>query len=189
VALTRYEVVATFEPNFNFSQSFWFDRFRPGRISRVGKLCDPNGINVGSAFTTNYSLFQWDVVTVTGTKPNDTSRSLAYRGATLETCDVVALYIDVHMQLRSADLTALINCFNVDGYTLLARTSFSVTLLSGKYSPPLLGATPGTFGLYNTSTAHNPRAVVLNRMLVLSDVLHITILPLEFPYQDFAGKG
>jgi hypothetical protein len=74
------------------------------------------------------------------------------------------------MQMRSADLTTLITCDDLNGFTLLAKTLFSVTLLSGKYSPPLLGATPEIFGL-RANMGRNDRstAVVLNRMLVLYD--------------------
>jgi hypothetical protein len=170
VALTGYETVTVLQSDFNDSRPSLFDRFRFGGRSKQGNLCHPFESNVGNTFTTNYSLFEWELVTVA--KLNDSSRSLIYRGSTLETCDVVALYLDAQMQIRSADLTALITCHNLDGFTLLAKTSFSVTLLSGKYSPPLLGATPEIFGLRtNMSTNGRLTAVVLNRMSVLCSVL------------------
>jgi hypothetical protein len=165
VALVGYETVTVFQPDFNATQSFWYHRFGLG-ISAPGTLCDPRDFNSGDTFTTNYSLFEWNLVTVA----NDSSRSLVYRGSTLETCDVIALYMDAHLQPRSADLTAVITCDDVDGFHLLATTSFSVGLLSGKYSPPLLGTTPERFGVRNMRTERKSRSSVLNLMSVLSNI-------------------
>jgi hypothetical protein len=168
VALTGYEIISTFKSDFNFSQSFWFDHFRPGRRSRAGTLCDPYAINIGNTFTTNYSLFEWELVSVTqaattsGTRPNSDLHNLAYSGATLETCDIIAIYVDADLPLRNTDLTVLITCSDVGGYTLMAKTSFSNTLLSGRYAPPLLGATPEI--LKTTNATGGQTSFVLNNL-------------------------
>ena len=167
VALTGYETVSIFKPDFNITQSFWSNRFRPSVFlgSKRGRpeLCRPHDFSVGDSFTTNYSLFQWSLVAVTQLTDN-TSTSLVYKGSTLETCDVRALYMDAQLQTRSADLATLITCDNVNGFELLAKTSFSVGLLSGKYSPPLLGAIPNTPGLDNVNAKGRSRSVLLDRM-------------------------
>jgi hypothetical protein len=173
-ALVEYETITVFRPDFNASQSFWFHRLGIG-IQAPGTLCDPRGFNVGDSFTTNYSLFNWNLVTIA----NDSSRSLVYKGTTLESCDITGVYMDAHMQTRSADLTAVITCDDVDGTEFIATTSFSVTLLSGKYSPPLLGAAPERFGLRNISREGQSRSRLLNRMLVLFIILDEPYKPLN----------
>ena len=195
VALTGYETVSVFMPDFNVSQSFWFDRFGAGVLHKSKrKLCNPYDFSIGNSFTTNYSLFEWDLVAVTQLTDNS-SASLVYKGSTLETCDGVALYMDAHLQERSTDVTGLIACDNVDGFELIAKTSFSMGLLtsSGKYLPPLLGVipnTPGLGGIPNTPGLRNitakgrSRSSLLNYMLVLSNVLDTTIPTLQFSYQD-----
>ena len=65
VALTGYETVTTFASDFNVSQSFWYDPFLPGGGAAPGTLCDPHVFNVGDSFVTNYTFYEWELVTVT----------------------------------------------------------------------------------------------------------------------------
>jgi hypothetical protein len=186
VALTGYETVSVFMPDFNVSQSFWYDRFIPGVFQRSKrKLCNPHDFTIGNSFTTNYSLFQWDLVAVTQLTDN-TSASLVYKGSTLETCDALALYMNAHMQERNTDVTGLIACDNVDGFEFIAKTSFSMGSLtsSGKYLPPLLSAIPNVPELRNITAKGRSRSILLNYMLVLSNVLDTTTQTLQFSYQD-----
>ncbi|KAF8059840.1 hypothetical protein FPV67DRAFT_340304 [Lyophyllum atratum] len=168
--LVGYESVTVFRDNFNVSQSFWYDRLLPGGYGRSepGTLCDPHGFNVGDTFTTNYSLFKWELVTVGYSTNNSHVGSFAYNGSTLETCDAIAIYMDAQMQSRSADLAVAISCKDVGGFNILATTSFSVTLLKGKYSPPLLGANPEKLGSNDTGTGDTSRSSVLNHMMQLA---------------------
>jgi hypothetical protein len=177
-ALVGYETVTVFKSDFNALPSFWYDHFTPpGLRSTPGSLCDPHGFNVGNSFTTNYSLFQWDLLAVTDLTPSDNTGNLVYRGSTLETCDIAALFVDAGIPGRTADLAAIISCDNVGGSKILAKTSFSVTVLTGKYSPPLLGSTPERF---NMSREGKSRANMLDLMLVPSNILDTTIRILDF---------
>ena len=154
------------DPNFNITQSFWFDRFRPGGLglSKPGTLCDPQTLNPSDRFTTNYSLFEWDLVTVFGPHASNKSTSLVYKGSTLQSCDVCAQYMAAHIQEHSADLTTLISCDDIDGFRILAKTSLSLTLLNGlKYAPPLLGAIPDHV---RYMMAEGSRSTLLNTVLV-----------------------
>jgi hypothetical protein len=163
--------VTVLQPDFNISQSFWFDRFRPGELglSKPGTLCDPPTLDSGHSFTTNYSLFEWDLVTVIGRSGVPPSQnSLVYKGSTLRSCDVCSQYMDAHLQDQWADLTTLIYCDDIDGFRVLAKTSFTVTLLSGQYSPPLLGAIPEHIQNGIGNPGSSSMSTTVNNMLVLS---------------------
>jgi len=170
VTLTGYETVTSFNPDYNITQSFWYHSFLPGGGDTPGKLCDPRVFNVGDSFTTNYSLFQWNVVAVSGA--DDRSSSLVYKGSTLESCDVTALYINGDVRTRTTDTVAVITCQDLDGFSLMAQTSFSMTKLAGKYSPLLgfLGTSREVFGFGKKNPRGKPRAVVLDRMITLAGV-------------------
>jgi hypothetical protein len=164
VALTGYETVTTLVDDFNTTQRFWYDPFLPGRGPQPGTLCDPHELNVGDSFITNSSLFEWKLVTI-GTNPKNTTRNIVYKGSTLESCDINAIYMTADLRTRTTDTIAVITCQDVDGFEFLAKTSYQMTFLAGSYAPPLLEAIPKPYGLGNTG---KPESVVLNTMLVLS---------------------
>ena len=163
MALTGYETVTTFESDFNITQSFWYDRFLPGGGSRAGTLCDPHGFNIGDSLTTNYSIFQWDLVSVL--KSNYSRGSLIYSGSTLESCDLSALYMNGEFRTQSADVVAIVACQDVGGFNLLIKTSFTTTTnLTEKPSSSLMGVTPEKFGLPDVRLKAKPRSLVVGRM-------------------------
>ena len=162
MALTGYETITTFESDFNITQSFWYDRFLPGGGSRTGTLCDPHGFNIGDSLTTNYSIFQWDLVSVA--KSNYSRGSLIYSGSTLESCDLSALYVNGGFQGYGSDFVAVVACQDVGGFSLLIKTSFPMTNLTGKHSASLLGTTQERFGLPEVRVKGKPRSVVLAPM-------------------------
>ncbi len=150
-----------FQSDFNLTQSFWFDRFRRLGISKPGALCASQTLSPGDRFTTNYSFFEWSLVTVNEGRGGN----LIYNGSTLQSCDVTTVYMDSHLQDLTTDLAVLIACNDIHGIKILAKTLFSVTKLSGKYSPPLLGVTPESVGHNDNSTINN--ATFINNVLVV----------------------
>lgn len=166
VALVGYETVTIFQSDFNITQSFWFDRFRLFGlgISKPGTLCASQTLFPGDRFTTNYSFFEWSLMTVNEGRDGN----LIYNGSTLQSCDVTTVYMDGHLQDLTTDLALLIACDDIHGIKILAKTLFSTTILTGKYSPPLLGATPKSIGHSDNSTINN--STFISKLLVESYV-------------------
>ena len=107
-ALVGFETVTLFASNFNTTQSFWYDVFIRGGRPSPGKLCDPHDFNIGDSFTTNYTLFAWDLMAVT--RLNDSAHNLVYRGSTLDSCDVKAMYLNGDRRARISDIAIIITC-------------------------------------------------------------------------------
>ncbi|KAF8651461.1 hypothetical protein AX16_004760 [Volvariella volvacea WC 439] len=137
VALTTYETVNIVQSDFNATQALWYDKYLSMRNAPPGILCEPHVFNIGDSFTTNYTLFQWTIESIT--KANAGLSGVSYQGGILEDCDITSLYINGDLRTFSVDYTAIMTC-RVEGvYEYSSRTSFSVTSLLGMYSP-LLGA-------------------------------------------------
>ena len=165
MGLTGYETVTTFKSDFNVVQSFWYDVFLPGGGSKPGTLCEPHVLNIGDSFTTNYSLFEWKLVTASS--DNQPSSSLVYKGWTLHNCDIVRVFFNGDLRTLTVDAGVTIVCTDSKGFLLMAETSFSMTELPGKTGSMLL-ADPAAFiaGYLNVSAHRRSRAIVLDSMSV-----------------------
>ena len=159
MALTGYETVTTFHPDYNVTQSLWYGLV-PGH-AKPGTLCDPHVFNVGDSFTTNNSLFEWKVMVAA--KGGETLASLVYTGSTLETCDITALYLNGDFRTRTTEMAIIIACEDLDGFSLIAQASFSGTSLAGK-SAALFGTIREVFGHNNVSNKGAGRSTVLERL-------------------------
>ncbi|KAF8802521.1 hypothetical protein BYT27DRAFT_7226416 [Phlegmacium glaucopus] len=137
-ALTGYETITVFQSDFNATQTHWFDGFMPFREPEPGTLCESHVFNVGDPLTTNYSFFQWTIDSII--RPNAGESGISYSGAPLTFCDVVSVYLDGSLLSWSIDFTVISACIDVNSFNVTSRTSFSVALLPGRYSP-LLGLT------------------------------------------------
>ena len=136
-ALTGYETVTVFESDFNVTQSHWFDNgFLAFHQPKPGTLCEPRVFNVGDPLTTNYSFFQWNMDSII--QPNAGQSGISYGGTPLTFCDVTSIYLDGSILSWSMDFTVISSCVDADSFNVTARTSFSMGLLPGRYSP-LLG--------------------------------------------------
>jgi hypothetical protein len=135
-ALTGYEIVTFFESDFNASQTFWFDKFLPFHEPKPGALCDGHVFNVGDPLTTNYSFFQWNIDSII--RPNAGQSGILYNGVPLTFCDVTTIYMDGSLLSWSMDFTVIASCVDSNLFNMNPRTSFSMGLLPGRYSP-LLG--------------------------------------------------
>ena len=135
-ALTGYETVTVFESDFNATQTFWFDKFLSFHEPKPGTLCDGHIFNVGDPLTTNYTFFQWTIDSII--RPNAGQSGILYSGAPLTFCDVTTVYIDGNLLSWSMDFTVISSCIDSNLFNVTARTSFSMGLLPGRYSP-LLG--------------------------------------------------
>ena len=136
-ALTGYETITVFESDFNATQTpFWFDRFLPFHEPKPGALCAGHVFNVGDPLKTNYSFFQWNIDSVI--RPNAGLSGMLYSGAPLTFCDVTTVYMDGSLSSWSMDFSVISSCVDSDLFNVTVRTSFSVGLLPGRYSP-LLG--------------------------------------------------
>ncbi|KAF8889656.1 hypothetical protein BD779DRAFT_1671769 [Infundibulicybe gibba] len=133
VALTGYEVVTVFRADYNFTQPHWYDKWLPSSALKKGGLCDSHVFNIGDAFTTNYTLFQWSVETIVRANAGDSG--IAYAGSTLEDCDIAALYLNGDIRTWTLDVTAVVECDIKNKFEVTARTTFSVTSLPGKHVP------------------------------------------------------
>ncbi|TFK40231.1 hypothetical protein BDQ12DRAFT_680551 [Crucibulum laeve] len=158
VALTGYETITVFQSDFDATQSHWYDKFMPQRASKAGTLCDTHVFNTGDTFTTNYTMFEWTIESIS--KPNAGSSGVSYRGTTLTGCDVSSAYINGDLRSWTVDFTTVITCKDVDEFEVNAKTSFSVTSLPGKHSP-LLGVIRTRPG----SGQGDPRAVIADVLL------------------------
>lgn len=96
VALTGYETISVTLTDFNAVPHHWFNRFKSAPLP--GSLCEPHIFSVGDSLLTNYSIFPWTVQAIGAPDTNTFTSSLAYRGMSLENCDVtqMALTADEH---------------------------------------------------------------------------------------------
>ncbi|KIM40014.1 hypothetical protein M413DRAFT_190109 [Hebeloma cylindrosporum] len=145
IPLTGYETVVTFQNDFNATDLHWFHRFMPFRIPKPGSLCDPHIFKVGDAFTTNYTFYEWSIDSVV--KPNAGDSAISYKGIPLTFCDVTSIYADGDIRSWNIDFTVIVTCKKEDMFNVTARTSFSMGLLPGRYSPLL-----GTVRFFNDGT-------------------------------------
>ncbi|KAF8150753.1 hypothetical protein B0H34DRAFT_150986 [Crassisporium funariophilum] len=134
--LTGYETITSFQSDFNVTQPMWYDRVMPFRHHKPGTLCDRRVFNVGDSFTTDYAFFQWSIDSIL--KPNAGSSGILYSGVPLTFCDVTSVYVDGSMQSWSIDFTVIATCKRAGLFQLTGKTSFTMGLLAGRYSP-LLG--------------------------------------------------
>jgi len=132
VRLAGYETITMLDEDFNITQFFWLDRIVPYTLARPGTLCQPLVLMLGDSFVTNSSMFLWDLELVA--KANDSSSSLVYKGSTLQGCDVIALYLNGNMNPPTLDVVAVISCKDLDGFDVIAKTAFPVSVMPGTYT-------------------------------------------------------
>ena len=132
-ALTGYETITVFQSDFinNATQTSWFDQLSP--FYEPKPLCESHVFNVGDPFTTNYSIFQWNVDSII--RPNAGQSGMLYSGDPLTFCDVITIYMDGNLLSWSMDFTIVSSCVDSNQFNMSARTSFSVGFLPGRYSP------------------------------------------------------
>ena len=136
-ALTGYETVTVFQSDFNATQPpFWFDRFLRFHEPKPGTLCAGHVFNIGDPFKTNYSFFNWNVDSII--RPNAAQSGMLYTGAPLTFCDVTTVYMDGSLLTWSMDFSVVSSCVDSNLLNVTTRTSFSMGILPGRYSP-LLG--------------------------------------------------
>ena len=135
-ALAGYETITVFKDDFNATQTFWFDRFFPFYEQKPGTLCDSHVFNVGDPLTTNYSFFQWNVNSII-VQPNAGQSGILYSGTPLTFCDATTIFVDGSLISWSIDFTVISSCLHSNLFNATARTSFSMSLLPGRYSPYL----------------------------------------------------
>ncbi|KAH8831318.1 hypothetical protein DL96DRAFT_820177 [Flagelloscypha sp. PMI_526] len=138
-ALAGYETVTVFSDSYNATHPLWFHKFLVTQKPEPGTLCDSKLFNVGDTFTTNYSIFQWQVEYIA--VANVASSGFAYKGTPLDGCDVTSIYVDGDMTGWNMDVTGVMTCKPTDGsYEFTARSSYSISALAGNYHP-ILGVT------------------------------------------------
>ncbi|KAJ7654559.1 hypothetical protein DFH06DRAFT_1092796 [Mycena polygramma] len=175
-ASAGYETVTGFDSDFNVTQVHWFSRIVPALVPKPGTLCDPRLLGLGDTIITNNTLFQYTVASID--KPNAGKSGLAYKGWTLDNCDITSLYVNGNADTFVIDFTALISC-RADGlqiaqgnnYQITARTDWSESTLDGKYGS-LLGAQRAAknrqAGTVNATT--DAQGTVLDAVSALSSV-------------------
>jgi hypothetical protein len=87
---------------------------------------------IGDSFVTNSSTFLWDLESVT--KANQSSSTLVYKGSTLQGCDVIGIYMTATMSPPTLDVVVVISCKDLDGFDLIAKTSFPISVMPGIYT-------------------------------------------------------
>ncbi|KAJ7932088.1 hypothetical protein B0H13DRAFT_2651073 [Mycena leptocephala] len=135
VVLTGYETITVFQSDYNVTQSHWYHQYIPSLMPKPGTLCDSRVFNLGDTFTTNYTLFQYNIASVVSANAGDSG--ISYKGWTLEDCDMTSLFIHGDANAYTIEYTAIVECRN-DDYSFSARTDFSLSSLAGKYNQ-LLG--------------------------------------------------
>ncbi|KAF8150752.1 hypothetical protein B0H34DRAFT_151036 [Crassisporium funariophilum] len=157
VALVGYETITVFQSDFNVTQSFWYDTFMPYRKPEPGTLCDTRVFNIGDAFATTYSVFEWKVQSIE--RPNAGISGVAYNGTTLTDCDVSAVYITGDLRTWSIDVSAVVSCKSNGKFDISATTSFTLSSLPGTQAP-LLG-----FSKSVNSNVGDGRSIVIDALI------------------------
>lgn len=132
VRLVAFETITRLEEDFNFTQSLWLDRIIPEALLHGQNLCQPFVLKMGDSFVTNSSIFLWDLELVSNA--NHSSSSLIYRGSTLQDCDITAIYLNGKTNPPSMDIVAVVFCKNLDGFDVIAKTAFPVSVMPGTYT-------------------------------------------------------
>ncbi|KAJ6529125.1 hypothetical protein DFH09DRAFT_1045264 [Mycena vulgaris] len=166
VALTGYETITIFKSDYNVTQTFWYEHYLPSLAQKPGTLCDTRVFNLGDTFTTNYTLFRYNIASVVAANAGDSG--ISYKGRTLEDCDITSLYLHGDISTFSIDYTAVIACRS-EAYEFSARTDFSLSSVAGKYNA-LLGVERSLKnrqeGVFNKT--RDSRGVVLDSVTSLS---------------------
>ncbi|KAF7324099.1 hypothetical protein MKEN_00632300 [Mycena kentingensis (nom. inval.)] len=136
VALAGYETITVFKSDYNVTQEFWYHNYLPSLRAKPGTLCDTHIFNLGDSFTTNYTLFPYTIVSVSRGNAGDVG--VSYKGAALDNCDVVSIYLTGNFGTFSLDYTAIVLCRGAD-YEFTSRVDFSMSSLVGRYNT-LMGA-------------------------------------------------
>ncbi|KAF9485189.1 hypothetical protein BDN70DRAFT_679073 [Pholiota conissans] len=156
VPLTGYETITVFQDNYNATKWLWYYRFMPFRIPKPGSTCEPYVLNLSDSFTSNYSYFEWKVDSIV--KPTAGDSSVSYTGLPLTSCDILLIFIDGNLLSWNIDFTVVVAC-EESSFKVSAKTSFSINMLPGRYTPLL-----GMLRLYSNGTA-DQRGAILNNML------------------------
>ena len=93
---------------------------------------------------------------------------------------MITEYLDAHLQELTSDYAVVIACDDVHGVKILAKTSFSITLLSGKYLPPLLGAIPEDVG-------HSVNILKINHSTFINNMLVVFYVQIRVNLENISG--
>lgn len=87
------------------------------------------------------------------------SSGLAYRGTSLEGCDITTIYVDGDIRTWTLEIVGVMTCKPADGsYEVAAKTAYTISALPGKHNPMLgVSQTGGLTAQLNG--AKNPRPV------------------------------
>jgi hypothetical protein len=132
VRLVGFETITSVEEDFNITQSPWTRRKISNGHGQLETLCEPLVLKIGDSFVTDSSMFWWDVELVA--KDNQSSSSLVYKGSNLQGCDVSALYLDGHLGPPTLDIVAVIFCQDLDGFDVIGKTAFPISVRPGIYT-------------------------------------------------------
>ena len=120
VALTGYQTIPTLTKNFSEVPKHWYDRLT--QKPKPGSLCTSQNFATGDTLRTNYSIFNWVILS-----PNNTNHEVSYipyKGVNLDSCDVTTVEIDANSQSATFSLAAVVRCNSTD-LPLLMRTSWT----------------------------------------------------------------
>lgn len=126
-ALTGYQIISVQSPDYNSTESWWFTKFVPHAYRpKPGTRCAPHLYSVGDAFVTNYTIFNWAIQNILhSTEDSAGHAGVAYKGITLDSCDVVTIGMQANLQTRMVSFAAGIWCLD-DGFPVAASTFFTV---------------------------------------------------------------
>jgi hypothetical protein len=163
--LGGYETVPNFDSNFNVTQSHWFDKLLPRAAKpKPGTLCDPRLFGLGDAVMTNYTMFPYVVSVIDSANAGDAG--FAYRGGTLDNCDITSLFVNGNTNTFMIDFTALVKC-RADAAQIEQKNNFEITLRADWSESYLLGAqkTLRNFQAGASNRSSDARASVLNTLM------------------------
>lgn len=125
--MTGYQIISLQNANYNYVQTHWYDRFVPQRYRpQPGSRCEPHLFSVGDPFITNHTVFNWAIQNIlTSTAASAGYAGVAYRGITLDSCDVVSIGMQANLMTRLASFAAGIYCLAED-FPVAASTFFTV---------------------------------------------------------------
>ena len=132
--LVAFETITRLEDDFNFTQSFWLDRMIPKALLHGQNLCQPFVLKMGDSFVTSSSIFLWNLELVSNTNHNSSESSLVYRGSTLQDCDIITIYLTGTINPPTMDIVAVVFCKNLDGFDVMMKTAFPVSVMPGTYT-------------------------------------------------------
>ncbi|KAG9027901.1 hypothetical protein FRB95_007063 [Tulasnella sp. JGI-2019a] len=151
IALVGYQVVSNLNPDYEVTQSHWYDRFTPSRFRSSQSLCDPHPFATGDSFVTNRTIFDWNIKNLQTTSVTG-NHGITYAGITLDECDIVFMGVDANLMTQATTFKATVACMG--DFQIYATTSFIAT--------PLMAESTTMDVIWRSQTANNLIALALN---------------------------